>query len=145
MSNITQVAVRSGCLSAQLWFSCRHKARVRCVFVMVILVAIFRAKRLYEWASSKDLYTERDWNRVVNKEVIFYFHQHLVRWRQPMHWAALLSEITLNKWKDSTTKILLSEVDIQSNDLLWIWDWTEEWILYQMQVIITQCYFNTVM
>ncbi len=27
--------------------------------------------------SSKDFYTERDWNRVVNKEVIFTFNKNL--------------------------------------------------------------------
>ncbi len=33
------------------------------------------------------------------------------------HWAALWSEITLNRWKDSTTKIPLSSVDNQTNIL----------------------------
>ncbi len=71
------------------------------------------------------------------KKVIFYFQQHVVRHSPEhcMHWAVLSLEITPNRWKDSKTKILLSSADIQTNVLLWIWDWAEEWMLYQMQAI----------
>ncbi len=31
----------------------------------------------HEWDSSKDFYIERDWNRVVNQEVIFNFNNNL--------------------------------------------------------------------
>ncbi len=31
----------------------------------------------YEWVNSKDFYIERDWNGVVNKEVIFIFNNIL--------------------------------------------------------------------
>ncbi len=60
-------------------------------------------KRWFLWVSSKDLYIERDWNAVVNKEAIFTFNNTLRR-SQQMHRAALSSEITLNRWKDSKTK-----------------------------------------
>ncbi len=35
-------------------------------------------KRLfYEWVSNEDFYIKRDWNRFVNKEVIFTFNNTL--------------------------------------------------------------------
>ncbi len=31
----------------------------------------------YEWVSTRDFYIERDWNTVLNKEVIFSFNNNL--------------------------------------------------------------------
>ncbi len=47
-----------------------------CVFVMVIsyiILPLEGEKGLFLWVNSKDFYIERDWNRVVNNEVIFIF------------------------------------------------------------------------
>ncbi len=89
-------------------------------------------------SQTKSIIRLLNWKRLkwgCKQWFFFYFQQQLVKRSQQMHWTALSSEITLNRWKDSTTNISLSSADIQTNDLLWIWDWAEEWMLYQMRVI----------
>ncbi len=57
---------------------------------------------------------------------VFVFVMVILLRSQQMQWEVLSLKITFNRWKESMTNISLSSADIQTNVLLWIWDWAEE-------------------